>query len=275
LHIFGMLSIFYIFCIFSCIFSIMDPHCIFVILLCIFVIFCAYFSAYFFAYFMHILSIFYAYFDILSAYFICIFLAYFHAYFLHICHIACIFLCIFLCIFHAYFMHILYIFYAYIMHIQHFSCIFSCRFLAYCMHISCMFMSYLSYILHLYTYFMHIWYKSWFDWPSFPVTVVPFKFIVVTVSYSEFWGPCHCPSVDIPPPAPIACSMPWVTYGTRVRRRVWTHGKGDCASIPNWNQCKPSQNWGNGHYIQDLLVLLALIMAAHRPAWIHCYSATL
>ena len=155
---------------------------------------------------MHILSIFYAYFDILSAYFICIFLAYFHAYFLHICHIACIFLCIFLCIFHAYFMHILYIFYAYIMHIQHFSCIFSCRFLAYCMHISCMFMSYLSYILHLYTYFMHIWYKSWFDWPSFPVTVVPFKFIVVTVSYSEFWGPCHCPSVDIPPPAPIACS---------------------------------------------------------------------
>ena len=53
--------------------------------------------------------------------------------------------------------------------------------------------------------------------------------------------------------------MPWVTYGTRVWCRVWTHGIGDCASIPNWNQCKPSQNWGNGHYIQDLLVLLALI----------------
>ena len=34
---------------------------------------------------------------------------------------------------------------------------------------------------------------------------------------------------------------------------------GDCASITSWNKCKPTQNGRNGHYIQDLLVLLALI----------------
>ena len=34
---------------------------------------------------------------------------------------------------------------------------------------------------------------------------------------------------------------------------------GDCASITSWNKCKPSQNGRNGHYIQDLLVILALI----------------
>ena len=34
---------------------------------------------------------------------------------------------------------------------------------------------------------------------------------------------------------------------------------GDCASITSWNKCKPSQNGRNGHYIQDLLVFLALI----------------
>ena len=34
---------------------------------------------------------------------------------------------------------------------------------------------------------------------------------------------------------------------------------GDCASIPSWNKCKPTQNGRNGHDIQYLLVILALI----------------
>ena len=46
---------------------------------------------------------------------------------------------------------------------------------------------------------------------------------------------------------------------------------GDCASITSWNKCKPTQNGRDGHYIQDLLVLLALIdqLGANviQPVW--------
>jgi hypothetical protein len=114
--------------------------------------------------------------------------------------------------------------------------------------------------LHILTYFLHILHICCI---FFCILLAYFQaqllFISVAGTMSGFRGPCQRPSVDIPPPAPITSSRPWVTTGTRVWSRFWTHWMGDCASITSWNKCKPTQNGRNGHYIQDLLVLLALI----------------
>ena len=159
--------------------------------------------------FLHIFCIFCAYSMHILTYYLHISFAYFLHIFLHIYCILVIFLAYLFAYLCAYFMLILCIFCAYFMHILCIFNIFHAYFLADFWRTACTFRACLCHICHICCTYIHISYI--FDANLGLIGLLfklPFKIIVVTVSYSDFWGPCHCPSVDIPPPASITCSMP-------------------------------------------------------------------